>query len=110
MRSTFGTSSRPSTHADRLEQEGLLPAAVAALTPARHELLRQRYSENLSRPEIAQDLELPVSAVKSRLYDAISRLRSTLATRAKNAPAARSGASHCEHEDFCRDQGGPPQS
>lgn len=68
----------PSTEADRAEQERLLHAAVGALTAVQQELLRLRYSEDLSRAEIAQVLELPEPLVKSRLYDAISRLRSAL--------------------------------
>ena len=48
---------------------------VATLPPNQREVLRLRYSEGLSRLEIAEVLDLPESVVKSRLYEGIVKLR-----------------------------------
>lgn len=57
------------------EQRTRIALLLAALPQAYGELLRLRYVEELSRAEIAQVLELPESTVKSRLYEALKRLR-----------------------------------
>lgn len=65
-------------HATRLVKQELrsrLGHLVAALPLAYREVLRLRYVEGLSRAEIADVLELPVSVVKSRLYEGITKLR-----------------------------------
>ena len=48
---------------------------VAGLPDAQREVLRLRYVEELSRAEIAEILELPESVVKSRLFEAVKKLR-----------------------------------
>ncbi|MBI5762738.1 MAG: sigma-70 family RNA polymerase sigma factor [Planctomycetes bacterium] len=58
---------------DELHQR--LNNLVAALPDTQSEVLRLRYAENLSRDEIAEILEIPVSVVKSRLYEAMKKLR-----------------------------------
>jgi len=59
----------------RSEARHRLRDAVARLSPAHQEVLRLRYGENLSREEIAEVLELPESIVKSRLFEAVRKLR-----------------------------------
>ncbi len=58
---------------DELKQR--LNILVASLPSAQSEVLRLRYTEGLSRDEIAEVLEIPVSVVKSRLYEAMKKLR-----------------------------------
>ncbi|MEK6644052.1 MAG: sigma-70 family RNA polymerase sigma factor [Planctomycetota bacterium] len=58
---------------DELKQR--LNTLVASLPEAQSEVLRLRYSEGLSRVEIADVLEIPESVVKSRLYEAMKKLR-----------------------------------
>jgi RNA polymerase sigma-70 factor (ECF subfamily) len=48
---------------------------VATLSDEQREVLRLRYVENLSRGEIGEVLEIPESVVKSRLFEAMKRLR-----------------------------------
>ena len=57
------------------ENEEAMRARVAALTPEHREVLELRYGEDLSREEIAQVLDLAPSVVKSRLYEAMKKLR-----------------------------------
>lgn len=57
------------------EDAANLAARLAALPEDRHELLRLRYAEGLSRREIAEVLELTESVVKSRLFEAVKWLR-----------------------------------
>ncbi len=59
----------------RMENEAELRARVEALTHDHREVLDLRYGEDLSREEIAHVLDLPPSVVKSRLYEAMKRLR-----------------------------------
>ena len=59
----------------RMENEAELLSRVASLTPDHREVLDLRYGEDLSRDEIAHVLDLPPSVVKSRLYEAMKRLR-----------------------------------
>ena len=46
-----------------------------ATVEAQREVLRLRYVEDLTRGEIAEVLEVPESAVKSRLFETLKRLR-----------------------------------
>jgi RNA polymerase sigma-70 factor (ECF subfamily) len=48
---------------------------LAALPGAYREVLRLRYTEELSRSEIAEVLDIPESVVKSRLFEGLKRLR-----------------------------------
>ena len=63
------------SHLVRLENQAALVARVASLSHDHREVLDLRYGEDLSRDEIAHVLDLPPSAVKSRLYEAMKRLR-----------------------------------
>lgn len=59
----------------RAEDGAALGEALAGLTDAQREVLVLRYLEGLGREEIGQVLELPVSVVKSRLYEGVTKLR-----------------------------------
>ncbi len=59
----------------RMENEAEIVARVESLSPDHREVLDLRYGEDLSRDEIAHVLDLPPSVVKSRLYEAMKRLR-----------------------------------
>lgn len=59
----------------RMENEAQLRARVDSLTHDQREVLELRYGEDLSRDEIAHVLDLPPSVVKSRIYEAMKRLR-----------------------------------
>ena len=48
---------------------------LGALPVAQREILRLRYAEGLSRPEIAYVLDAPEKLVKSRLFDGLKKLR-----------------------------------
>ena len=58
-------------------------AALAQLTPDQHELVRLAYFEQLTQPEIAARLHLPLGTVKSRTFHALRALRALL----QEAPA-----------------------
>ncbi|MEM6671456.1 MAG: sigma-70 family RNA polymerase sigma factor [Planctomycetota bacterium] len=60
----------------RAENEAELRRRLEKLTPDQREVLELRYGEDLGREEIALVLDLPPSIVKSRLYEAMKRLRS----------------------------------
>lgn len=51
-------------------------ARIESLSIDQREVLELRYGEDLGREEIAVVLDLPPSVVKSRLYEAMKRLRS----------------------------------
>ena len=57
------------------EAKSRLADLVATLSEAQRETLRLRYVEGLSRAEIAEVLDVPVSAVKSRLFEGLKKLR-----------------------------------
>jgi RNA polymerase sigma-70 factor (ECF subfamily) len=59
----------------RDEQKARLEELVRALPETEREILRLRYVEGLSRPEIAEVLDLDESVVKSRLFEGLQRLR-----------------------------------
>jgi RNA polymerase sigma-70 factor (ECF subfamily) len=59
----------------RRELRSRLHHLVAGLTAGQREILRLRYVEGLSRPEIAQVLGIPESLVKSRLFEGLEKLR-----------------------------------
>lgn len=67
----------------REEQRVQLAALVGALPLEQQEVLRLRYAEDLARAEIAAVLGLPVSVVKSRLYEGLKRLRACAASLAE---------------------------
>jgi RNA polymerase sigma-70 factor (ECF subfamily) len=57
------------------ERQDQVIAAVAALSQEHREVLHLRYSEGLSRDETAEVLGIPASVVKSRLFEALKKLR-----------------------------------
>lgn len=59
----------------RAERDSQLSELVHTLPPEQLEVLRLRYVDDLSRGAIAAILEIPESAVKSRLFEGLKRLR-----------------------------------
>lgn len=59
----------------REEQHARLKHLLSAMSRNARELLHLRYVEGLSREEIAAVLEAPLTLVKSRLHEALHRLR-----------------------------------
>ena len=59
----------------RAEDAAELNATLDKLSEAQREVLVLRHFEGLDREEIASVLELPVSVVKSRLFEGVNRLR-----------------------------------
>jgi RNA polymerase sigma-70 factor (ECF subfamily) len=59
----------------RAEDAAELAATLDKLSEAQREVLVLRHFEGLGREEIATVLELPVSVVKSRLFEGVNRLR-----------------------------------
>jgi RNA polymerase sigma-70 factor (ECF subfamily) len=59
----------------RGERNERLEEALQNLSESHREVLHLRYGEDLSREEIAEILEIPASAVKSRLYEGMKKLR-----------------------------------
>ena len=70
---------------DRVAEVGELSAesarvtvAMARLTPIQRDAISMTYFEGLTGPELAARLEIPVSTLKSRLREALIRLRDEL--------------------------------
>lgn len=83
----IATATGPLTQAARADDRDFLQRTLARLSPEERELLRLRYVDDLSREEIAAVVDLPVSVVKSRLYEAIATLRADAAAgTARDAP------------------------
>lgn len=59
----------------RAEAQHHLADLLAQLSPEENELLRLRYTEGLSRKELADVMDEPESVIKSRLFEAIEKLR-----------------------------------
>ena len=59
----------------RAEDGAALGELLARLSESQREVLTLRYLEGLGREEIAAVLEVPLSVVKSRLFEGVSRLR-----------------------------------
>jgi RNA polymerase sigma factor (sigma-70 family) len=57
------------------EQRSRLACLLSTLRPAQREVLRLRYTENLSRSEIAEVLDISESVVKSQLFEGLEKLR-----------------------------------
>jgi RNA polymerase sigma-70 factor (ECF subfamily) len=64
--------------ADAVVQRLDLQAAIADLDGEQRELLRLRYDEDLTQPQLAQRLGIPEGTAKVRLHRARTRLRTTL--------------------------------
>lgn len=56
---------------------------VAELSPVQRSIFLLRYIEEIEIPEIARSMEMPVSTVKTHLYRALDRIRSTHNPNAK---------------------------
>jgi RNA polymerase sigma-70 factor (ECF subfamily) len=63
------------TRLARREQQARLRELLAALPANQREVLRLRYTEDLSRSEIAEVLGIRESLVKSRLFEGLQKLR-----------------------------------
>jgi len=63
------------TRMARAELQEKISRLVADLPEAQSEVLRLRYGENLSREDIAEILQIPASLVKTRLFEAMKKLR-----------------------------------
>ncbi|RKZ16000.1 hypothetical protein DRQ50_06785 [bacterium] len=59
----------------RREQRVHLRRILAELPETQREILRLRYTEDLSRQEIAEVLDMPETLIKSRLYEGLVKLR-----------------------------------
>jgi RNA polymerase sigma-70 factor (ECF subfamily) len=70
-----GTLRGQLTRLTEAERGRRVQEALAALPEAQREVLRLRYTEQLSRAEIARVLDVPEARVKSRLYEAMKKLR-----------------------------------
>ena len=57
------------------EARSKLAEMVQALDESYREVLRLRYVEDLSRPEIAEVLDIPETVVKSRIFEGLRKLR-----------------------------------
>ena len=57
------------------ERRARLVTVLGELSIDQAEVLRLRYTERLSRPEIAEVLDIPPETVKSRLFEAVKVLR-----------------------------------
>jgi RNA polymerase sigma-70 factor (ECF subfamily) len=57
-------------------------AAIAGLPEALRETLALRLRAELSYEEIAETLQIPVGTVRSRLHDAVRRLRAAVSGKA----------------------------
>lgn len=64
----------------RLPAAETVKEAVAQLTAADQRLIRLRYVEDLTQPQVARMLDLPEGTVKIRLHRARARLAELLAT------------------------------
>jgi RNA polymerase sigma-70 factor, ECF subfamily len=65
----------PLTSLQRRESAAELARRLETLDDGDRELLRLRYGEGFSRGEVAEVMGLPEPLVKSRLYEAVKRLR-----------------------------------
>ena len=68
-------------------EDARLPAmreAIAALAPELRETLELRIEQELSYEEIAGVLDVPIGTVRSRLHNAVRRLRTTLTNPERN--------------------------
>lgn len=62
----------------RREEAARVARLVASLSVPEREVLRLRYAEELTREEIAEIVGVPPSVVKSRLYEAMKKLRTRI--------------------------------
>ncbi len=74
----IATAAGAVTRAIRGEERQRLIAALEAIPDEEREALRLRYSDVLSRAEIAAITQVDESVVKTRLFDGLARLRKIL--------------------------------
>lgn len=70
-----------------------VPRLVASLPPACQVVVRLRYLEELSVPEIAEALEIPEGTVKSRLAYGLSRIRELVSRTNANTAGTHANSS-----------------
>jgi RNA polymerase sigma-70 factor, ECF subfamily len=70
--------SGPSTEQIKTDNSNELNEAVDSLSEEHRSVFLLKYSENFSREEIAQTLNVPLATVKSRLYYSLKKLREKL--------------------------------
>ncbi|MBP7936036.1 MAG: RNA polymerase sigma factor [Phycisphaerae bacterium] len=76
---THEPPARPETESEDLSDElGRMRAAIARLPDKLRETLTYRLADGMSYDEIAAALGIPVGTVRSRLHDAVRRLREQL--------------------------------
>ncbi len=68
----------PSNEIHRLEQRRKVETALATLNDGERDLLRLAYFSDLSQSEIAEQTNLPLGTVKSRMRSGLIRLRDAL--------------------------------
>lgn len=68
----------PAVEDDRLEQ---MRSAIARLPEDSREVLKLRLLDDLSYAEIAEALNLPIGTIKSRIHNAVVKLRSRLGVK-----------------------------
>lgn len=78
-------ASSPTKQAERTERRAQIQAALQRVSEDYRELLMMRYVEQLSTREIAGLLAITESAVKSRLWRALERMKHLLATNERDA-------------------------
>ena len=66
---------------DRLITGLEVRAALGSLNPAHRETLELAYDEDLTQPQIAERLQIPLGTVKSRAHHALRALRAELEVR-----------------------------
>ena len=74
-----GCAPDPATEIDQAQRARLVRAAIARLEPPERSVLELAYFSDLSHPEIARQLGIPLGTVKTRMRCAITKLRQTLA-------------------------------
>jgi RNA polymerase sigma-70 factor (ECF subfamily) len=62
----------PGAGLDDQERDDLVQQAISALSPTLREILLLAYFQRLSYAQIADDLEIPLGTVKSRLHAAVA--------------------------------------
>ncbi len=72
------TSDGPSEHLERSERERLMQSALTKMPEYQRAMLVMYHVENLSYEEIAENLDLPLGTVKSRMNRARMALREVL--------------------------------
>lgn len=73
-----GAHTSPAAATEQNERVAAVQRAVAALPPELREVVVLKEFEGLTFQQIADQLEIPLSTIKSRLYTALKQLRSKL--------------------------------